>query len=441
MSWPFTFGVLTSPAQLSDFDANFNQVAAMIDIPCSVSGTNALSLTPLVNCPVLTAYTEFCAARFRAGANSTNLVTAQISGLGFLPVYHADGATQATINDLVASQEYVVRFSQSLNAGAGGWFLEAPASPTTPILQSTQAPGGRLTFQSATPVMSSSQTSQIIYYAPYVSPLVPIYNGTTISMVQFTSGQSDQVGLSFNMGGSATWPASTAFDVFVTLIAGSPKLCTTAWTNSTTRNIGLAIFGGFLTNASTANAQTPSGTINLPVNQGTFLGSFFTNSSNGTTNFLFGSAASGGGASAFNLCNYYNKVLVNSIVQDNGAPYTYTTATARSARGSFQNAHSYMQSDSERAAIFSYQYAANVVAVTGASIICGLGVNTTTVYTSVNQFSNATNAAVVVFNASDQLSISATGFTAVNMMETGDGVNANTFDRGSINQLFGSIWL
>jgi hypothetical protein len=441
MTWPFTFGTLTSPAQLSDFDANFNQTAAMIEIPSSASGTNAISLTPLVNCPVLTAYTEFCAARFRAVGNSTATVTAQFNGLGFLPVYHNDGVTQASTNDLVAGFEYVVRFSQALNAAAGGWFLEAPAVPVAAAI-TTAAPGGRLTFQSAVPVMTSTQAApQTIFYAPYVSPFAPIYNGSTIQMYQFTASQSDQMGLSLVMGGSASWPAATNFDVFVTLVAGLPTLCTIAWTNSTTRATNLAIFGGFLTNASPATARTGAATtIALAVNQGTFLGTFRTvGATAGQSIYQFGGAASGGTPAFFFLCNYYNKVSVNTIVQDNGAAYTYTSSTVRVARNSTNNEIIYIQSDSERLASFFYNAGIQTVAAANANAVTGIGFNSTTVFSGSN-VSTSVSAAVPV-TAISVFTVATTGIATVAALQQGDNVNANTFDSSSVDQLFGNIWL
>ena len=74
MAYPFNFGSATSPVAMSNLDLMFNQVGAMIEIPCSASGTNAISLTPLTNCPALTSYNELGGYRFRAVGTSTGTV-------------------------------------------------------------------------------------------------------------------------------------------------------------------------------------------------------------------------------------------------------------------------------------------------------------------------------------------------------------------------------
>lgn len=134
MTWPTIFANLAGGTQpVSLFDGMFNQVAAMIAIPCTASGQNSITLTPIGNAPTLAAYGEFNFFRFKAVATSNANVTAQFQSLANLPVYKADGLTQAGANDIVNTQEYVLIFSQALNGGAGGFFLEAASvAVTTP---------------------------------------------------------------------------------------------------------------------------------------------------------------------------------------------------------------------------------------------------------------------------------------------------------------------
>lgn len=437
MSWPVTFGGIAGGNEpLSLFDTMFQQVAAVIAIPCSATGTNAISLAPLPNCPALTAYTELCGFRFRAIGTSTGLITAQHNGIGFLPVYHADGTTQATTGDVTVSQEYVIRFSQSLNAGAGGFFLEAPAvSPATTSISAIAPPGGRLTFQSAVPVMSSNQLNQqTIFYAPYNSPLIPIYNGTTVQSYQYTTSFADQVGLSLVMGGSANWPLNTMFDLFVTLVAGVPTLCSLAWTNTSTRAIGLAIFGGFLTNTSLMGARSTAGAISVPANQGTYVGSFFA-SANGTSQWQFGASASGGTQGLFYLYNYYNQILVNSVITDSGGSYTYNIATNRQSRGSTGMGFAYVQGASEKAALFDFMTSV----APAATFSTGIGVNSTTTYSAVSVVSDPTG--TETWPATTHWGAASVGLTNVNAMETGGGAVATTFNSLTAQKFVGHIWL
>ena len=440
MAW-LTFGTATSPEPMSALDTQFNNVASGMELPCTASGTNAISLTPLVNFPSLSGYNELGGYRFVAVNTSTGLVTLQYNGLGFLPVYHADGVTQANIGDFVINQQYIVTFHQALNAGGGGFFFLNASTPTT--TSNWFQPGGRLTLASATPVMFSNQTAkQVIFYAPYQHPFVPIYNGAVMQNYQFTSSISDQVGLQLNMGGSANFPTGTNFDVFATLVASVPTLVATAWTNNTTRATTLAVFGGLLTNSGSMTAQTGPGTsTTVPINQGTFLGTFQT-SAQGQTQWVFGGSGSGGVAAFFNIANYYNPVLFATSVVDTGAPYTYTTGTTRQARASTGNQVNFVSPSSERA-IHITRFSTTSSVAPGASTFAGIGgVNSTTTLNVYNlvQVSGVGGLSYATRGTMDY-TFSYTGYGFVASTESGDGTNANNFDTASIDFLQATLWL
>jgi hypothetical protein len=448
MGWPsppYPFGNASSPEAMGCLDNMFNQSAAMLHIPCSVSGTNALSLTPLTNCPALSSYNELGGYRFRAAATSSGPVTAQYNGLAFLNVYHGDGVTQASTGDIVIGGQYGLIYSLLLNGGLGGFFLESPSVPNA--VTNWFSPGGRLTFVSGQPVMFSSQAApQTIYYAPYIHPFVPIYNGSNIQMYQFTSSLSDQVGLSIAMAGNANFPAHTNFDVFAFLLAGVPAIGTFQWTNQTTRNVTLGVFGGFLTNAGALTniryGAAGGSTQLVGVNQATFLGTFATDQGGdtGQSAFVFGSAASGGGAAQLMLCNYYNKVLHTTIVTDNGASYTYTSATIRQARASVNNQITFISSDSERAIVTSYSCSFLTTAVASTSLATGIGLNQTTSFNVLQLYQDAA-AVANQGTATSTITFSATGLFGIAALEQGNGINANTFDQLSGNQLMAALWL
>ena len=442
MSWPFTFGTATSPVAASNLDNMFNQVGSGMALPCSCVGTNALSLQPLPGFPALTSYTELCGYRFRAQTNSTGAVTVQYNGLTLLPAYHADGATQVSTGDVIAGFEYVARFSQSLNSGAGGFFLESPAIPTAASTWLT--PGGRLGNVSGTPVVFSSQGNSAVFYSPYIHPFCPIYNGTSMQTVQFTSSLSDPNGINLNMAGSpATWPANTVFDMFMTLISGVPTLCSIAWSSLTTRAVNLAVWGGVLTNNSANTAQTTAGSITLPVHQGTFLGSFMTHPTiNGNVQWIFGTAASGGGNALFQISNFYNRVLFGTQVVDNGPTYTYTSSVTRQARASVNNQIAYLQTDSERAALFIYSTFNTINSTASQSaVVTGIGFDNTTGLQQFFQTDNTSSTQAINVSQICSVSFSSTGYHLVTALEQSDGTNANTFDVVSHNTLQGLIWL
>jgi hypothetical protein len=130
MAWPTTFANLAGGNQpLSIFDVMFAQVAQMIAIPCTASGQNAITLTPVGNAPILASYSFGNFFRFLAVQTSNAAVTAQFTTLGFAPVYKADGLTQVGTGDINQGQEYVLIYNPALNASAGGFFLENAAVP------------------------------------------------------------------------------------------------------------------------------------------------------------------------------------------------------------------------------------------------------------------------------------------------------------------------
>lgn len=425
---------------MSYLDTMFNAAAALTSIPCTASGTNAISLTPLVNCPALSSYNELGGYRFRAVGNSTGAVTAQYNGLGFLPVYHADGVTQANVADLSAGQQYVLTYSLALNSGLGGFFLESPSAPVT--TGATFQPGGRLTFQSATPVMFTNQLAQqIIYYAPYQHNLVPIYNGSTVQMYQFTSSLSDQVGLQLNMAGSANWPLGTLFDVFVTLNGGVPTLCTgPAWSGLNTRSLTLSVFGGFLTNTGATTMRiSAAATIPVAANQATFVGTFVT-SANGQSQWQFGGRAATGIAGTFYLCNYYNPVMFSSLSGDSTS-YTYSSGTIRGAHNATNMGANFIQCSSERS--FFASDIANVIltASIGANCTTGIGIQSTTTYSQFSLAQAWSANGINTFLTTSALCASNTGWTTINSLESGDASSTTTFNTQANHNLWVDMWL
>jgi hypothetical protein len=442
MSWPsppYPFGTATSPEPMASLDTMFNQVGAMVSIPCTPSGTNAIALTPNVNCPALSSYNDLGSYRFVALGTSTGLVTAQYNGLGFLPVYHADGVTQAGTADVVIGQQYIFTFHSTLNGGLGGFYFEAPSQPNPTLAWFT--PGGRLTTQSAVPVnFTSAAPTGTIYYAPYVHPFVPLFNGSAVQMYQFSTPLNDHIGLILNMNGSAIFPSGAVFDIFMILNAGVLTLAALQWTNTTTRAMTLSIFGGFLTNSGATNmlispAGTPS-TVAVAANQATFLGSFYT-SANGLVTWQFPGNVTAG---IFGLSNYYNTVLFTGFVQDTGSSYTYAGNTVRQAGARTYNQITILQTSSERAMNFSYYGGVVTAAVNGSTAFLGMGFDTITAFVSPMVFQGQ-SAAIAASRMNALLLVSATGLHVTSANELGDGTNANTFNSSNNNQLGFRSWL
>jgi hypothetical protein len=127
MSWPTVFASLSGGNEpLSLIDGMFAQVAAMIPIPCTATGTNTITLAPIGNAPSatnLSAYGSLNLFSFIAVSTSTSTVAVQFGSLASLPVYKSDGTTQATTGDIIGGRPYMLMYSQALNGGGGGFYL------------------------------------------------------------------------------------------------------------------------------------------------------------------------------------------------------------------------------------------------------------------------------------------------------------------------------
>jgi hypothetical protein len=87
MALPVTFATQVTPVALSGLDTNFNALGALVPIPCSLSGTNALALSPLNNTPAVTAYQNYMQFVAIAQATNTTAVTAAVGSLAPLSVF------------------------------------------------------------------------------------------------------------------------------------------------------------------------------------------------------------------------------------------------------------------------------------------------------------------------------------------------------------------
>lgn len=265
----------------------------------------------------------------------------------------------ATLDALFSSTQGAVLYRgaatwAALAPGTAGQFLAtggAAANPswTSPASSSTPAvPQGRLTLASGTPVMTTTQSAKTsIFYTPYNGAYAPIYNG---SMFVNNTFAELTLALDSNSGHTGYQQSGKLFDLFVFLNSSTVTLCTgPAWTSGTGRGAGagtteLQLLSGIWTNKNTLTAKidATSSTVSVTANQATYLGTMLA-SADGTTQFVYGALAAGGTAAAFNLWNCYNRILVQTFVQDSTDSYNYSLATWRSANGSATMRVSFIQ--------------------------------------------------------------------------------------------------
>jgi hypothetical protein len=165
---------------------------------------------------------------------------------------------------------------------------------------------GRLTLQTATPVMTTTQSAKTaIYYTPYVGNQIPIYDGTNMVATPFTELS---VATTDTSKSPAAIGASKVNDWFVWNDAGTIRIGHGPdWTSDTVRSAGTALVmvnGIWLNNAAITNGPAAS--------RGTYVATTRSNASS-TLDWIYGGLAAGGTAGFFGLWNAYNRVQVGSI--------------------------------------------------------------------------------------------------------------------------------
>lgn len=247
----------------------------------------------------------------------------------------------------------------------------------SPIIQ-TQTPAtpqGRLTLVSGSSVMTSDQVAATtIYYTPHNGVTLPLFDGSN-----FINKQFGEISLVLN---STNHPNFVVFDVYASLQAGVVTLSAMAWSNSgviarsssaggktSTGNATIVRKNGIWVNAAiiaaTDSFNNTTG-IAIPINQGTYLGTFYTTGNGQTGVALRPTAASGGTANIVGLWNAYNRVKVNAISRDSTSTWSYSTGTWRQANNSASNRISWVDGLQQTNAKITY----NVLALN----ICSAGV-------------------------------------------------------------------
>lgn len=141
-------------------DNNFTTFGALVPIPCSISGTNTLTLTQnavgLVPTPTIQGYSTNMLFTGIAAGNNTGPVQASVGSAGVLNVYNdtPSGPQLLTGGEIIGTNAISLRYDVALNSGAGGFHLAsstastigpiAPSQVTTPLLQASVAQIGSL---------------------------------------------------------------------------------------------------------------------------------------------------------------------------------------------------------------------------------------------------------------------------------------------------------
>lgn len=116
MALPFTFASLpTGNVPAADLDQNFAALGALTIIPCTASGTNTITLTPISNTPTVSGYVPFQQFAFFAAATSTGAVTVNVNGIGAIPL-NVIGGAQAGSGQVQSGLLYVIALNSNATA-------------------------------------------------------------------------------------------------------------------------------------------------------------------------------------------------------------------------------------------------------------------------------------------------------------------------------------
>jgi hypothetical protein len=216
--------------------------------------------------------------------------------------------------------------------------------------------------------MTTTQSAKTtIYYTPYVSNLVPIYNGTSFAMTAFSE-------LSVLTTDATKSPAAIGVnkvnDWFVWNDAGTIRIGHGPdWTSDTVRSAGTALVmvnGILLNDAAITNGPAAQ--------RGTYVGTTRSNASS-QLDWIYGAVAGAGGTpGVFGVWNMFHRRLVASFVGTTVDSWTYSSTTVRAANGSNNTRHSFVSGLAEDA--FEGEYSTMITA----NGEVGIGFNATNAY-------------------------------------------------------------
>lgn len=246
-------------------------------------------------------------------------------------------------------------------------------------------PQGRLTLQTAVPVMVTAQTAKTtIFYTSYIGNQIPIYDGTYWAATQITGGEISVLTTDTTKSPAAIG-VSKVNDWFIWNDAGTVRIGHGPdWTSDTVRSAGTALVmvnGILLNNASITNGPAAS--------RGTYVGTTRSNASS-QFDWVFGSLASGGSNGFFGLWNTYNRVDIKSFCGDTTTQWNYAVvSTWRAANASNNMRHTFIRGLDEDGISGDFTTAGSIA--TAAIAAVGIGLDSTTAFSGATSFTASAN--------------------------------------------------
>ena len=235
------------------------------------------------------------------------------------------------------------------------WIQISPVPAASGLVPTPSvAPQGRLTLQTATPVMTTTQSAKTtVFYTPFLGSLIPLFDGTSFAMFTFSE-------LSVATNDTTKSPAAIGVskinDWFIWNDSGVIRLGHGPdWTSDTARSAGTALTktGGFNLN-SVAITNGPGAL------RGTYVGTTRSNASS-QIDWTYGTTSNGAGA--FGIWNMYNRVAISSITAISTATWAWATASWRSVNANANIRHNFVRGLAEDAVRASWQVGASSTTV------------------------------------------------------------------------------
>lgn len=246
-----------------------------------------------------------------SGANRTVELAPEATSNHITVIYNSGASNNVSVKDDSGATTFIVlgpdEWAIMIPLNAEGWKVYSASA-----LLGTAAPGGRLTLTSGTPVTTADVTGATsVYYCPYISDLITLWDGLTWRSVRFTE-QTLAIG---------TVTSGLPYDVFGYLSAGTLALEKLAWTNGTTRATAVTLQDGRYCKSGDKTRL--------------YLGTFYSTSTTQTEDSGGGTSSQVGGKRF--LYNAYNRVRRPIAVHDTTDSWSYTTDTIRQANGAAGN--------------------------------------------------------------------------------------------------------
>ena len=352
-----------------------------------------------------------------------------VSSSGTTWTIDADAVTYAKMQNVSAASRLIGRGSAS---GAGdpeeitlgtnltmtGTVLSASGGGGTATVV---APQGRLTLQTATPVMTTSTAgATTIFYTAYVGNLVPLYNGSTFDMTAFGADLSNvTTASSVGSAGPAAVAASSVYDLFIWSNGGTPMLTRgPAWTNDTTRSAGT-----ILTRVNNIWINSVAITNGPAASRGTYVG---TTRSNSASQFDWIYPVTGNPAISglFLVWNMYNRVRVCTLHGSSIATQAYAIAAYRPYFNDQGLRISFVSGLAEDT--FEATVLAQVIQAAGGAPSVGVGYDTIAAFSGLSTQNYSGNAMNILSPVLGMHNTTATGVHFFQMMQMSD-VAGGTF--------------